>query len=171
MFKKLGILTILVVLALMVSVPAVSARGQGPPDHVERGQALATGSIWVDGDIHINFNARAGVFLEKGVEGFEEPHYAATGHIFWREDGQINRIRVDRLAFQWWPHMFPPDCTLISGIVYDGPRAVVEEGEYTLRLCFIVCETVSNLGTDVAGQWNGDFFFVNIIRGNFVIKE
>ncbi len=172
MFKRLGILSILIVLALVGSVPAVAAQGGPPPDRGEnRVEALATGSIWIDGDIHVNFNARAGDFLEEGVAGFEEPHYAATGHLFWREDGKINRVSVDRLAFQWWPLMFGPDCTLISGIVYDGPRAVVEEGEYTLRLCFIVCETVSELGSDIAGQWNGDFFFVNIIRGNFFIKD
>jgi len=150
MFKRLGILAILVVMALMVSVPAVAAQGR----------ALANGNIWIEDDIRINFNARADVFLDEGVDGFPFAHFAASGHLFWREDGQINRVSVDRLAFQWWP-----DCTLISGIVYDGPRAVVEEGQYPLRLCLVVCEDY------VMGQWNGDFFGGDIIHGNFFIKE
>ena len=64
MFKKLAILTIHVVLALMASVPAVSTRGQ----------ALTTSSVWVANDIHINFNARR-------IYDEENP-IAATGHVF-----------------------------------------------------------------------------------------
>jgi hypothetical protein len=160
MFKKLGILTILVVLALMVSVPAVSARGQ----------ALATGSIHIQPglydpveddfsptDVHINFNARV-------TEG------GATGHLFWREDGQVNRVSVATLVFQFWGM---PDCAWITGEVYDGPRT----GQH---LCLVICE-----GTDDApARLYGNFWRVApfgealdyysgapALSGNVVIKE
>ena len=128
MFKRLGILAILVVMALMVSVPAVSAQG-GPPEHVERGQALVTGSVWVqqtgvfdpstlgpgepmfppqyrdveDGPIsRFVFNARMGTELVKHTAFPPEiapDVYEAEGHLFWFKGDEV--IRVDIV------HMLP----------------------------------------------------------------
>jgi len=173
MFKRLGILAILIVMALMVSVPAVAAQGQ----------ALATGSIhiqpglydpiedeYIPTDVHINFNARAGDFLEGGTDEFPLAHYAATGHLFWREDGQVNRVRVATLVFQW--NMIP-DCVWITGEVYNGPR----EGQH---LCLVICEGTEDAPTRIIGNiWRNaplggglDFYTGAVaLSGNVVIKE
>lgn len=195
MFKRLGVVTIIVVLALMSSVSAVSALGQisdtgviwvdplqytpvqvpipdtnlpvaepaqaapaapaapavpavqvsRPPD---QGQPLATGSIWVQHggrEIRINFNARV---TDEG----------ATGHIFWREDGQIIRVRVVDMFFdsgEDWT------CAFMGGVVYSGH-------ETRQNLCFMVCDDY-----DTFVRWDYVFYLYEQFdshRGNVTIK-
>jgi hypothetical protein len=154
MFKRLGVLIILIVLALVGSVPAVSARGQ----------ALATGSIWIHpqaigNDIHINFNAR-GVNFVPADEDYPWDHYEATGHLFWREGGDIDRVNIHHLEIWEQAGIL---CTYISGFALSGPRA----GQ---QLCFMFCENNFVLGA----AWDGPpayFFGAPVLSGNVVIKE
>jgi hypothetical protein len=195
MFKRLGVLSILIVLALVGSVPAVSAYGQisdsgmilvdphqhtpvqvpipdislpvaeavqsapaapatqpqgsPPPDRGQpRGQALATGSIWVQHEgreIRINFNARV---TDEG----------ATGHIFWREEGQTIRAHVVDMFFnsgEGWT------CAFMDGAVYSGH-------ETRENMCFMVCDDY-----DVYVGWNRvPYLFTQFDshRGNLTIK-
>ncbi|MBW6466591.1 MAG: hypothetical protein K0B06_08820 [Brevefilum sp.] len=191
MFKRLGVVTILVVLALMASVPAVSALGQisdtgviwvdpllytpvqmpipdislpvaeaaqsapttpaaqpqgGPPP--DQGQPLATGSIWVQHEgreIRINFNART------TAEG-------ATGHIYWREEGQTIRAHVVDMFFNFGENW---TCAFMSGEVYSGH-------ETRENMCFMVCDDY-----DVFVRWNYVFYLYEQFdshRGNLTIK-
>jgi hypothetical protein len=212
MFKRLGVVTILVVLALMASVPAVSALGQisdtgviwvdpllytpvqmpipdislpvaeaahsapaapatvEPPARVSRGQALTTGSIRInpvllsDGtspDIHITFNVRGVNFIEADPEGYPYDHYEATGHLFWREGGEIDRVNMHLLEI--WEHAPGLFCTYISGITHSGPRA----GQ---QLCFMFCDNNYVLGA----AWDGPppyFSGTPVLSGNVTIKE
>ena len=166
MFKKLGLLTILVVLALMTSVPAVSAQGGPPPDRGQpQGQTLATGSIHVQPglydpeiDIHINFNVR-GVNFVPADDDYPWDHYEATGHLFWREGGEINRVNVHLLEI--WEHAPGLLCTYISGFAHSGPRA----GQ---QLCFMICDNNLVLGA----AWGGSRYFgmTPVLSGNVNIK-
>ena len=155
MFKRLGILAILIVMALMVSVPAVAAQGGPPPDRGQpRGQVLATGSIWVHpqgigNDIHINFNARQ--VNDAGV---------GTGHVFWREGGEIYRVNVNLLII--WPEPNDVLCAYISGIAHTGERS----GE---QLCFMFCDNNFVLGAAWAGP-PAYFMGAPVLSGNIVIK-
>ncbi|MFU8826491.1 MAG: hypothetical protein ACNA70_03270 [Brevefilum sp.] len=164
MFKKLGILTILIVLALVGSVPAVSGQSQ----------ALATGSIhiqpflsdpfgndFIQTDVHINFNARR-IYNE-------DNEIAATGHLFWREDGQVNRVSIATMTFQFWGM---PECAWITGEVYDGPRA----GQF---LCLVICDEgpdapdwiLGNYWRDASGAPLAGYSSATALSGNVVIKE
>jgi len=156
MLKRLGILTILIVMALMVSVPAVAAQG-GPPEHVQRGQALVTGSFWIEFEgrvIHINLNVRAGEPMFSTVHG-------ATGHIHWREvGGNSYRMPAVMIAFDdppelpfWWPE----DCAYVRGLFGPG------EDDY---MCLQVCgDRVHNL------YWANEYIYSGYFtRGNVVIK-
>ena len=143
MFKKLGILTILVVLALMASVPAVSARTQ----------RLATGSIWVqqthsfnpedglqfpppyeeiepDGKArHVTFNARATNLQEGGF------FWDASGHLYWFENGSRYRASVHTMmfsdsAYAWWGE---EKCVYIAADFAPNPDGLN-------NICFVVCD-------------------------------
>jgi len=175
MFKRLGILAILVVMALMVSVPAVAAQvdltrdqGQSPPSLSHRGQALITGSFWIEFNnrvIHINLNARA-------VEDWGGGFYGPAGHIHWREvGGQSFRMSPTIMIFDtpfppdyetWWPS----DCAFVRG--WFGPTP----DDY---MCLQICgDRVHNL------WWKGEQLIANdypetkpeynFTRGNVIIK-
>ncbi|MFU8826492.1 MAG: hypothetical protein ACNA70_03275 [Brevefilum sp.] len=152
MFRKLGLLTILIILALMASVPAVFAQGQ----------ALIIGSFWIkpgEDEIHINLNARAGDYWGDNT-------YAASGHIHYREADGITRMAAIMMLFDppppeygfWWPE----DCAYVRGIGISGPR----EGDI---LCLQVC------GNRVYNAWwnfsaEPEFSNVSFTRGSVVIK-
>ena len=151
MFKRLGILTILVVLLLVGSVPAVSAQGGPPPN---QGQALITGSFMIEFDgrvIHINFNARAG-------EAWPWPGlYDGIGHIHWREVGGDN-YRMPAVIVGFDTGMWPSDCGFVRGLF--------ETDEGIEMMCLQVCgDRVHNL------YWAGEWIFSGpFTSGNVVIK-
>ena len=131
------------------SAPAAQPQGGPPPDRGQpRGQSLATGSIWVQHEgreIRINFNART------TAEG-------ATGHIFWREDGQTIRAHVVDMFFDSGENW---TCAFMAGEVYSGH-------ETRQNMCFMVCDDY-----DVFVRWNYVFYLYEQFdshRGNLTIK-
>jgi hypothetical protein len=179
MFKKLGILTILIVLMLMASVPAVSARTQ----------RLATGSIWVrqthsydpgedwpefpppyepiepDGKArHVTFNARATNLQENGA------FWDASGHLYWFENGSKYRASVHTMmfsdsAYAWWGS---ERCVYIAANFAPNPDGLI-------NICFVVCDdgAPGRLGNYVyvAAVNYGVLYKYEVLRGNVVIKD
>ena len=181
MFKKLGILAILIVMALMGSVPAVSARTQ----------RLATGSIWVeqthaytpppppngpefpppyepiepDGKArHVVFNARATNLREDGI------FWDANGHLFWFENGNryqanIHTMMFSDAAWAWWN---PERCVYIAANFAPNPDGLD-------HICFVVCDDgePGRLGNFVyvAAVNYGVMYRYDIDRGNVVIRD
>jgi len=157
MFKRLGILTILIVLALVGSVPAVTARG-GPPEHVERGQALVTGSVWVANDIHITFNARLGEQINPIV-------YHASGHVHWFEAGEKISINISAMAPVIPYPGISEECVYIGGAVYASSSEDINLGDW---FCFQICPD------EMFGVYVNDVLILTgaeFLRGNVVIKK
>jgi len=181
MFKRLGILTILIVLALVGSVPAVTAQ-EGPPEHVERGQALVTGSIRVqetgyydgsdglifpppyedvdDGSIsRFVFNARKG--SEMVIHPVAEmPVWEASGHLFWFKDGEVIRVDIQYMlpdAMGWWGPGYR--CNYMSGTIGEDSG-----------MCFVVCDLPEPFVYVAAVDFFPQYRF-DVLHGNVIIKE
>ena len=188
MFKRLGVLTILIVLALVGSVPAVTAQ-EGPPEHVERGQALVTGSVWVqqtgvyfggpepifpppyedveDGPIsRFVFNVRKG--SEMVIHPVADiPVWEASGHLFWFKDGEVIRVDIQYMLqnendFEPFdPAWWGPyyRCNYMSGTIGE------ESG-----MCFVVCDLPEPFVYVAAVDFFPQYRF-DVLRSNVIIKE
>lgn len=96
--------------------------------------------------------------MNDGIDG--------TGHVFWREGGEINRVSVKTIV------IWDDGCAYMGGLVYHGPRS----GQ---NLCLIVCDDYW-----AAAWWDYVPYFVTVVgdeewpggvvidpqRGNLIIK-
>jgi len=163
MFKRLGILAILIVMALMVSVPAVAAQGGPPPDRGEnRVEALVTGSVGLQNGYHANFNVR--MTVGGSVSGFLN---------LWDAEGHKHVFTMSNMIPSIWP-----GCTYINGFATKGFFA---DGK--TQMCVILCDDPS-IPIAMLWYWDwdedqqedvrvviGDVSGTPVISGNIVIKD
>ncbi len=168
MYKRLGVVALVLALALMIAVPAAMARGPAP---------RATGSVWLDPTSHDDGGYVR--YLEFDAHG-PRGNRPIKGHLYWYQSREghtfEHRINIDDARFEGelTPLLIPiPEgCAFFSGIAYDGPNS-------GLRLCIFACDvgTPGAAGDWLMALWSkpdtgefvGDLWRYDVVSGNLVV--
>jgi len=182
MHKRFVVVTIALVLAFIMAVPAAFA---SPP------AVIVTGSIWVEPThkydpppppefpefpppyepIEPDGINRLIVFNARGTAPDEVDFWEATGHLHWNEGRDKYTVRIHTMLppdhpWAWWA---PERCIYIAGAVVSGPSGHPD------HLCFVVCDDGASgrSGSFVyVAAWDyGTMYRYDVLRGNVVILD